>query len=106
MFNPNPPYINDFIHKIEKIFQKITQKTDNKLYLKAKLYDADNVFRKIIDQGELRLENVLNGFDIESEADLDNNFIKIVGELLGVVSPGFEQSPIIAGLELFSSMGL
>lgn len=69
---------------INFIFQDLTAK-------RAKILEDNSRFCY------LALENLL----IDAKLSLDSEFVKILGESVAKVSPGFDKSPIIAFLDLF-----
>jgi len=49
---------------------------------------------KKVEFGALLLENL----QIEAKVSLDENFCKLLGELISKISPGFDQSPLMGFL--------
>ena len=86
--------------KFEKVFKKLTT-LDNNLYARARTAGLEKLAERIKNEPLDLLSVILDNAEIEARVDLDLNFVKLFGELIGKISPGFEDSPVIAALQLF-----
>ena len=79
---------------------------NNEAYLNVCFYDLTEKRKLLVDKkvpfGALMLENM----QLEACVELDPEFCKVLGELISKISPGFDQSPLMGFLDLFSEAGI
>ena len=49
---------------------------------------------------------MMENMELEACIELDPSFCKVLGELISKISPGFDQSPLMGFLDLFSEAGI
>ena len=93
------------LFKLEKMLEKITT-LDNEAYLNVRLFDLTEKRKLLVEKkvpfGALLLENM----QLEACIELDPNFCELFGELISKISPGFDQSPLMGFMDLFSEAGI
>ena len=88
------------LKNFEKMLQKLN-KLDNSLEINFTFFDL-NRKRQLIKEDSTRFcALALENLTIDAKLDIDGEFVKTLGALIGKISPGFQESPIIGFLELF-----
>ena len=105
MYETKTPEQVTVIRKLEKMLEKITT-LDNEAYLNVRLFDLTEKRKLLVEKkvpfGALLLENM----QLEACIELDPNFCELFGELISKISPGFDQSPLMGFMDLFSEAGI
>jgi hypothetical protein len=105
MYEPKTPGQLVILKKLEKMLEKMTS-LQNEVYANFVFYDLTAkrklLLEKQVEFGALLLENL----QVEAFVGLDKEFVSLLGQLIAKVSPGFDQSPLMAFLELFEEANI
>ena len=105
MFEPKTPEQVVVLRKLEKMLGNLTT-LDSYFFINVKLFDLTVKRKLLLNKQVPFLALLLENLQIEANLGMDKDFVKVAGELIAKISPGFDDSPLMGFFELFSEAGM